>query len=74
MNLLPSYLPRHDTFQRLNVDHVYLCSTCARCWLAKDLYKTREGKYVCLHCNHDVEDVTESPLGKSFLQIVKGRL
>lgn len=68
----PSSLPWRDTFQRINIDHVFLCSGCRMCWLTKDLYRNREGKHVCLHCNMDVTDVTESPLGQSFLQIVKG--
>lgn len=59
-----------DTFRRINIKHVYLCTTCSMCWLAKDLYRTRDGKYVCLKCNHDVQDVTDSPLGQEFFNIV----
>jgi hypothetical protein len=35
------------------------------------LWKTQDGKYVCLDCNNPVEDVTEAPLGISFIQIVR---
>jgi len=64
---------KNDTFRRINVDHVFICTTCKMCWLAKDLWKTHDKKYVCLRCNHQVKDVTDSPLGQSFLQIVKGK-
>jgi ribosomal protein L37AE/L43A len=59
-----------DTFQRINIAHVFMCCTCKKCWLTKDLYKTAAGEWVCLSCNNSVEDVTFSPLGQSFLQII----
>lgn len=59
-----------DTFRRLNFSNVFHCRVCNKIWMGKDLHKNREGKYVCLNCNHNVEDITNTPLGKAFLQIV----
>jgi hypothetical protein len=60
-----------DTFRRINIKSVFMCEHCKKCWLGKDLYKTRDEQYVCLDCNGAVKDVTDSPLGQSFIQIVR---
>ncbi len=61
-----------DTFQRINFSQVFSCQSavCGRAWLGKDLSKTLAGEYVCPHCLGKVIDITESDLGKSFLDIV----
>ena len=60
-----------DTFHRINFKNVFMCKTCNKCWLGKDLYKRRDGKNVCLHSNNEVTDITNTPLGISFIQIVR---
>ena len=61
-----------DTFRRINFKSVFICDTCRKCWLGKDLYKQQvDGKYVCLDCNNEVKDITNTPLGISFIQIVR---
>jgi hypothetical protein len=59
-----------DTFQRINFQRVFLCNGCKKMWLGKDLYKNQKKEYVCLDCAQPVQDVTDSPLGISFLNIV----
>ena len=59
-----------DTFQRINFYRVFCCLTCGRGWLGRDLRKNQVGLYVCLDCAKEVKDVTDSPLGKAFLDIV----
>ena len=59
------------TFRKRNSDHVFHCRTCRKCWMGNLLWKTQDGKYVCLDCNNPVADVTEAPLGRSFIQIVQ---
>lgn len=65
---------KSDTFQRINVNHVFICDTCRMCWMAKDLWKREDGKHVCLRCDSAVKDVTNTPLGRSFLEIVRPEL
>ena len=60
-----------DTFRRVHIDHVFRCKNCERFWLTKDLHKRHDGKYVCVQCNDEVEDVTFTAQGQSFIQIVK---
>jgi predicted SprT family Zn-dependent metalloprotease len=59
------------TFRKAKQDHVFHCRRCQKCWMGNMLWKTGEGKYVCRECNQPIEDVTDAPLGKSFLQIVR---
>jgi len=59
-----------QTFRKINFNRVFHCKPCGKVWLGKDLHRTDAGKYVCIHCNHEVVDVTATPLGKSFLNIV----
>ena len=63
-----------QTFRKINFNRVFHCKPYGKVWLGKDLYKTNDGKYVCLHCNHEVEDVTATPLGKSFLDYRPARV
>ena len=69
--LAVSEQPAEPTYRKLNCNHVFHCSTCRKCWMGTSLEKTREGKYVCKQCNFEVEDVTDTPLGQSFIQLVQ---
>lgn len=59
------------TYRKLNCNHVFHCNTCRKCWMGTSLEKTHAGEYVCKQCNFPVQDVTDSPLGQSFIQVVQ---
>jgi hypothetical protein len=59
-----------DTWKRLNTNRVFHCPNCRKCWMGNLLWKTQDGKYVCMDCTQSVEDVTEAPLGQAFIQTV----
>lgn len=60
-----------ETFRKKYKLHVFHCKPCQKCWMGSDLWKTVAGQYVCLDCNRPVQDVTEAPLGRSFMQTVR---
>lgn len=60
-----------DTFRRIHIDHVFHCLGCQMFWLAKDLYKNHDKKYVCVKCGHEVKDVTFTQQGQQFMQMIR---
>jgi ribosomal protein L37AE/L43A len=53
------------TSAEIDMTKVYHCKPCQRIMLRRDLVK---GK--CPRCSQEVTDITDSPLGNSWLQVV----
>jgi hypothetical protein len=63
----PGALPGDST--KAKIEHVFLCQSmgCKTISLGKSLHRVN-GKHVCPVCGKDVDDITFTDLGQSFLQ------